>query len=139
MSKCFSYKNTTKQTHILYNVIDCLNYQGNLWFLQVLYNLLTTLDRFSLKRSEESLECTVQQLVDLTQLETSKHWTSLLQSRCDNFIRTYDHVINNVTTQTFLLKAYANLDFGVTHRRSDLSALAYNAYAGLEKVNKLFY
>ena len=49
----------------------------------------------------------------------------------------YDHVINNVTTQTFLLIAYANLDFGVTHRRSDLSALAYNAYAGLEKVTKL--
>ena len=72
LSKCFSYKNTTNQKHILYSVIDWFNYQGNLQFLQVLYNLLTTLDRFSLKRSEESLECTVQQLVDLTQLETSK-------------------------------------------------------------------
>ena len=50
----------------------------------------------------------------------------------------YSDFNNNVTTQTLLFIAYANLDFGVTHRRSDLSALAYNAYAGLEKVNKLF-
>ena len=76
--------------------------------------------------------------MDLTQLETSKHRKFLLPSKCDN-IKTYAHVINNVTTQTFLLIAYANLDFGVTHRRSDLSALAYNAYAGLEKVNTLFH
>ena len=34
-----------------------------------------------------------------------------------------------------LILAYANLDFGVNRRRSDLSALAYNAYIGLEKVN----
>ena len=37
----------------------------------------------------------------------------------------------------FCILAYANLDFGVNRRRSDLSALAYNAYIGLEKVNRV--
>ena len=42
-------------------------------FIQVLYNLLITLDNFSMKRLEESLELTVQYLVDLTHIETSKY------------------------------------------------------------------
>ena len=39
---------------------------------KVLYHLLIMLDHFSLKRSRESMEVTVQELVDLTHMETSK-------------------------------------------------------------------
>ena len=39
---------------------------------QVLYNFLTFLDHFSLKRSSESMEVAIQQLIDLTHMETSK-------------------------------------------------------------------
>lgn len=67
---------------------------------KVLFHFLTLLDHCSLKRSQESLELSVQELVELTHLETG----------------------------------FANLDFGHHLRRSDLSALAYNAYIGLQKL-----
>ena len=65
-----------------------------------LYSFLIMLDHCPLKRSQESLDQTILELVELTHLET----------------------------------AFANLDFNQSRRRSDLSALAYNAYAGLEKL-----
>ena len=68
----------------------------------VLYNFLTMLDFCPLKRSPESLELTIQELVELTHLETG----------------------------------FASLDFGRSLRKSDLSALSYNAYSGLEKLCK---
>ena len=40
---------------------------------RVLFDFLLFLDNFSLKRSSESMEVAVQQLVDLTHMETSKH------------------------------------------------------------------
>ena len=61
-----------------------------------LYSVLVMLDHCPLKRSQESLDQTILELVELTHLET----------------------------------AFANLDFNQSRRRSDLSALAYNAYAG---------
>lgn len=67
---------------------------------RVLYHFLHLLDHCPLKRSAESLEVTVQELVELTRLETD----------------------------------FASLDFGRAQRRSGLSALAFNAYTGLEKV-----
>ena len=39
---------------------------------KVLYYLLVMLDHFSLKRSRESMEVTVQELVNLTHMETSE-------------------------------------------------------------------
>ena len=39
---------------------------------KVLYHLLVMLDHFSLKRSRESMEVTVQELVNLTHMETSE-------------------------------------------------------------------
>ena len=39
---------------------------------EVLFDFLLFLDQFSLKRSVESMEVTIQQLVSLTHLETSK-------------------------------------------------------------------
>ena len=67
---------------------------------RVLFHFLHLLDHCPLKRSAESLEVTVQELVELTRLETE----------------------------------FASLDFGRPQRRSGLSALAFNAYIGLEKV-----
>ena len=69
---------------------------------RVLYHFLHMLEHCSLKRSAESLEVTMQELVELTRLETE----------------------------------FASLDFGRTQRqrRSGLSAMAFNAYIGLEKV-----
>lgn len=67
---------------------------------RVLYSCLTMLDHCPLKRSPESLELTIMELVELTHLETG----------------------------------FANLDFSIRLRRSDLSALAFNAYSGLEKL-----
>ena len=40
---------------------------------RVLFDFLLFLDNFSLKRSSESMEVAVQQLVDLTHMETSNH------------------------------------------------------------------
>ena len=48
------------------------------------------------------------------------------------YIIHWDYVMELSLYNIFL--AYANLDFGINCRRSDLSALAYNAYIGLEKV-----
>ena len=39
---------------------------------RVLFDFLIFLDHFSLKRSSESMEAAVQQLVDLTHMETSE-------------------------------------------------------------------
>ncbi|TRY62148.1 hypothetical protein TCAL_11306, partial [Tigriopus californicus] len=66
----------------------------------VIYDFHVFLDHHPLKRSLESMELTVSELVELTHLETS----------------------------------FANLDFGHRNRRSDLSALAFNAYCALEKI-----
>lgn len=66
----------------------------------VIYDFHVFLDHHPLKRSLESMELTVSELVELTHLETS----------------------------------FANLDFGHSSRRSDLSALAFNAYCALEKI-----
>lgn len=67
---------------------------------RVLFSFLTMLDHCPLKRSQESLDQTVIELVELTHLETG----------------------------------FANLDFNQRLKRSDLSALAFNAYVGLEKL-----
>ncbi len=48
---------------------------------QVLYNFLTFLDHFSLKRSSESMEVAIQQLIDLTHMETSKLIKSTVYTR----------------------------------------------------------
>eukprot|EP00095_Tigriopus_kingsejongensis_P003824 maker-scaffold2482_size15237-snap-gene-0.3 protein:Tk03824 transcript:maker-scaffold2482_size15237-snap-gene-0.3-mRNA-1 annotation:"condensin-2 complex subunit d3" len=66
----------------------------------VIYDFHVFLDHHPLKRSLESLELTVSELVELTHLETT----------------------------------IANLDFGHKNRRSDLSALAFNAYCALERI-----
>ena len=106
-------------------------------FIQVLYNLLITLDNFSMKRLEESLELTVQHLVDLTHIETSKYLYDKRIIRNKRLVCL--EILNELSFSNLLfihlILAYANLDFGVNRRRSDLSALAYNAYIGLEKVN----
>ena len=87
-----------------------------------------------MKRLEESLELTVQHLVDLTHIETSKYLYDKRIIRNKRLVILNELSFSNLLF-IHLILAYANLDFGVNRRRSDLSALAYNAYIGLEKVN----
>ena len=86
----------------------------------VLFHFLLFLDHMELKRSAESLEMAVQEMVELTHLETGNEKRGMFKMECSELVR---------------LPGFANLDFGRTsNRRSDLSALAFNSYVGLSKI-----